>query len=127
MSEKKYKIQNFIPVTASGLIAAVQDLTAEGQRLGQACCSKTADGFEILYSFDKDHVLTNLRLPVTEGQEVMSISGVCWHAFIYENEIHDLFGIPFKHLELDYGGHFFKIAEQTPWNPKKQEQEGEAE
>ena len=127
MSEKKYKTQNFVPVTASGLMAAVQDLTAGGHRLGQACCTKTADGFEILYSFDKDHELVNLKLPVEEGQEVMSISSVCWPAFIYENEIHDLFGISFKHLALDYGGHFFKIAEQTPWNPKKQEQEGETE
>ena len=125
MCEKKYKIQRFEPVTASGLIDRAQDLITDGHRLGQACCTKTADGFELLYSFDKDYELLNLKLLVEEGQEVSSLSGVCWHAFIYENEIHDLFGITFKHLELDYGGHFFKIAEQTPWNPKKQEGETE--
>jgi hypothetical protein len=32
--------------------------------------------------------------------------------------MHDLFGITFRNLALDYGGHFFKIAEKTPWNPK---------
>jgi hypothetical protein len=31
----------------------------------------------------------------------------------------DLFGFKFKHLALDYNGKFFKVAEPTPWNPKK--------
>ena len=48
-----------------------------------------------------------------------SISGDYWPAFIYENEMHDLFGIKFSHLTLDYEGKFFKVAEPTPWNPKK--------
>jgi len=124
-SEKKYMIQNFVPVTASELVEKVQDLLADGHRLGQICCTKTGDEFELLYSFDKDHVLFNLKMIIAEGQEVRSISNVCWHAFIYENEMHDLFGIEFKHSALDYGGHFFRVAEPTPWNPKKQETEAE--
>jgi len=125
MSEKKYKIQNFVPVTASELASKVQDLLTDGYRLGQICCTKLDDGLEIMYSLDKDHVLLNLKLPVQEGQDVLSITNICWPAFIYENEIHDLFGVEFRHSELDYGGHFFKIAEPTPWNPKKQETEAE--
>ena len=50
---------------------------------------------------------------------VESITGTYWPAFIYENEMHDLFGIKFMHMELDYEGNFFKVAEPTPWNPKK--------
>jgi len=126
VSEKKYLIQNIVPVEASGLIEKVHDLSAEGYRLGQMCCSGAGDGFELLYSFDKgDHILLNLKMPVPSEMEVISITSVYWPAFIYENEIHDLFGITFKHLALDYGGHFFRIAEQTPWNPQKQEREAE--
>jgi ech hydrogenase subunit D len=125
MSEKKCMIQDFQPVEASGLLAKVQDLDAEGYRFGQMCASKVKDGFELLYSFDKDHVLLNLRLTIAEEEDVASITGVCWPAFIYENETQDLFGIKFKHSALDYGGHFFKVSEPTPWNPKKQDKEAE--
>ena len=124
-NEKKYLIQNFVPVTASELVEKVQELLTDGHRLGQMCCTKTENGFELLYSFDKDHVLLNLKLAISEDEEVTSITNVCWHAFIYENEVRDLFGIKFKHSALDYGGHFFKVAEPTPWNPKKQETEAE--
>jgi len=126
MSDKKYMIQNFEPVEASALLLKMHDLNAQGYRLGQMCCSAAGDGFEIMYSFDKgDHVLLNLKLQVPESMELISITSVYWSAFIYENEIHDLFGISFKHLALDYGGHFFKISEPTPWNPPKQEKEAE--
>jgi ech hydrogenase subunit D len=70
-------------------------------------------------------VLLNLKLEVKEGQEVASISDIVWHAFIYENEMHDLFGVTFKNLALDYGGHFFKTSEPTPWNPKNEERKAE--
>lgn len=119
--EKKYLIQDFVPVDASELTERVSDLLAEGYRLGQACCTKVEDGFELMYSFDKDHVLKNLKLPVKEGQELLSITPICWPAFIYENEMHDLFGIVFKHSTLDFGGHFYKVSEETPWNPKTEE------
>ncbi|MCL1809159.1 MAG: NADH-quinone oxidoreductase subunit C [Clostridiales bacterium] len=125
MSEKKYLIQNFVPVTASELLGKVQDLKADGYRLGQACCTKLQEGLEIMYSFDKDHELLNLKLTVGEGQELESISNTIWHAFIYENEMHDLFGVKFNNSVLDYGGHFFKVAEPTPWNPNNEERKAE--
>ncbi len=110
---------NIVPVTASDLLPKVRDLKSEGYRLGQICATKVAEGFEILYSFDKDHELLNLRMTVAEGEEIESITSDFWPAFIYENEMHDLFGINVKHNALDYGGHFYKVSEPTPWNPKK--------
>ena len=53
---------------------------------------------------------------VPENMELQSITGEIWSAFIYENEMHDLFGITFKNLELDYQGNFFRVAQKTPWN-----------
>lgn len=118
MSDKKYTIQDFQDVTADGLLPRVRELKADGYRLGQICASKLADGFQILYSFDKDHVLLNLRLILPEEEEVQSITAEYWPAFIFENEMHDLFGIKIMNNALDYGGHFFKVSEPTPWNPK---------
>lgn len=118
MYEQKYKIQDFSPIEAARLLGKVQDLKADGYRLGQVCCTKVEEGFEILYSFDKDHVLLNLRLTIPEEEEIMSITGSYWAAFIYENEMHDLFGVKIKHMAVDYEGNFYRVATPTPWNPK---------
>ncbi|MEG0157472.1 MAG: NADH-quinone oxidoreductase subunit C [Anaerovoracaceae bacterium] len=115
MSERTPNQQDFQTVTASELLGVVRNLREDGYRLGQACATTKENGYEILYSFDKDHVLTNLRLVIGEGEEVESVTKEYWSAFIYENEMHDLFGIKFLHNALDYGGHFFKVSEETPW------------
>jgi ech hydrogenase subunit D len=117
MSEEKHLIQNIVSVELSELLDRVQDLKAEGYRLGQLCAAEAGGRFHLLYSFDKDCVLTNLKLAVPEDETIPSITGVYWPAFIYENEIQDLFGFRFKHLALDYNGKFFKVAAPTPWNP----------
>ena len=113
-------LQNFETVELSNLISKVYDLKAEGYRMVQICgVNIDDDSYEIVYSFDKDHKLLNLRLDITIGEEVESITGAYWSAFIYENEIHDLFGVKFNHSALDYNVTFFRIAEETPWKPKK--------
>ena len=120
MAERADVKQTFIPVELSRLLTEVKNLKAEGYRFAQACATAMdEDTIEILYSFDKGHKLKNLRLVISPEEEVESISGDYWPAFIYENEMHDLFGIKFSHLTLDYEGKFFKVPEPTPWNPKK--------
>ena len=112
--------QNFEAVELSNLISRVGDLKADGYRLVQICgVNLDDDNYEILYSFDKNHELLSLRLDIAIGTEVESITGIYWPALIYENEIQDLFGVQFNHSALDYQGTFFRIAEETPWKPKK--------
>lgn len=118
MNERTRDGKNIVPIASSELIEKMTDLKADGYRLGQVCATKVSAGFEILYSMDKDHRLLNLKLTIPEEEEIMSITGIYWAAFIYENEMQDLFGVKFKHMALNYGGHFFKVSEPTPWNPK---------
>jgi ech hydrogenase subunit D len=118
MSERKDLIQDIQTIEASDILASVADVKSAGYRLGQACATKTVGAVEILYSFEKDETLKNLKVSLDEkSPEIQSITGIYWPAFIYENEMHDLFGVTFKNLALDYGGHFFKTATATPWNP----------
>ena len=119
MSEKKCMIQDIQTTAPSELLERVRQLKDDGYRFSQACATPKDDGAEILYTFDKDHILLNLRVKVSEGEEIESITASYWPAFIYENEMHDLFGIKFLHNALDYNGNFFVTAEPTPWNPKK--------
>jgi len=118
MSVQSDNGRNIVPITSSELIEKISDLKADGYRLAQVCCTKVSAGFEILYSLDKDNYLLNLKLTIPEEEEIMSITGIYWAAFIYENEMQDLFGVKIKHMALNYGGHFFKVSEPTPWNPK---------
>ncbi|MDR1134861.1 MAG: NADH-quinone oxidoreductase subunit C [Clostridiales Family XIII bacterium] len=119
MSEEKHLIQNFIAVEASNLLNVVQDMKTEGYRLGQICAAYVNDVYQLLYSFDKEHVLTNLKLVVEDEGNLPSITGIYWPAFIYENEMQDLFGFKFKNLALDYNGKFFKVSAPTPWKGEK--------
>lgn len=118
MNEKKFAIQDFKEIKTSELLSTVRQYKEEGYRFGQACAISRDDGCELIYSFDKEHVLTNLRLHVADGEVVESITKEYWSAFIYENELNDLFGVKFLHNALDYGGNFYKVSEPTPWKKK---------
>jgi ech hydrogenase subunit D len=71
--------------------------------------------FELTYSFDKDYAFTSMRVTVTPETEVQSITGVYGGAFLYENEIKELFGVKFAGINIDYNGHFYKKKIDAPF------------
>ena len=118
MAERKDLIQDIESVEAGNLLAIAQDTKAAGFRLCQICATAVGDSLEVLYTFEKDNILKNYKLITgAKKPELQSISVSYSYAFIYENELRDLFGISFKNLGLDYGGKFFKVSKETPWNP----------
>ncbi|MDR0817493.1 MAG: NADH-quinone oxidoreductase subunit C [Clostridiales Family XIII bacterium] len=118
MAERKDLIQDITVISADNLLETASDVKSAGYRLGQICATKVDGGIEVLYTFEQDEVLKSYKIELPEDvPSLQSVTPIFWPAFIYENEMHDLFGIQFKNLALDYGGHFFKIAEKTPWNP----------
>ena len=113
---RKYLVQNFEDIDPIRIIDYAVSLRDQSYRLGQICATALDDSYELIYSFDKDLILHNIRTVLPRENDGMnSITRVYWSAFIYENEMHDLFGIEFKHSELDYKGGFFKLAQKTPW------------
>ncbi len=109
-------IQETIRVEVGNLIGKVEEFRDGGFRLVQINCSKVGDIYEINYSFDKDYVFKNLRIIVTADTEIPSVSGMYWGAFIYENEMHDLFGIMVKGMNIDFKGHLFTTAVKFPFS-----------
>lgn len=89
------------------LMAEVQALKNEGQRLLTMTSVDLGESFDLLYHFDLNLRMTHLRLIVPKGESVPSISGIYFAALIIENEIQDLFGIKFEGLALDFGGNFY--------------------
>jgi ech hydrogenase subunit D len=108
--------QSIIPIDVGKLIGSVEQCRNEGYRLVQIGGTKVDDNaFEINYSFDKDYVLKNLRITVTGETEVPSITGMYWGAFVYENEMHDLFGIQVKGINIDFKGTFIRTSVKYPF------------
>ncbi len=103
--------------------AEAAKLKEDGYRMVQICAIPQDGSAELIYSFDKDLAMVNLRLTVPNGTHVESITPSFWSAFIYENEVHDLFGVDFDGMVLDYKGNFFRTGQPTPW--KKDVKEGE--
>lgn len=105
-----------VAITADRLPAEAKALCDQGWRLVQIGVTSLGELYELNYSFDRDMVFRNLRLHVpARGASVPSISGVYWCAFLYENEIHDLFGVTFIGLALDFKGRFYTTAIPTPF------------
>jgi len=71
--------------------------------------------FILHYSFVKDNSMVTFRSTLEPGQALESISCLYPYAFMYENELKDLFGIDVVNLNIDFGGHFYEVAEKAPF------------
>jgi ech hydrogenase subunit D len=111
-------VTEYIEIKPIELLSRVSGLKEEGCRLVQLCCSRAGDAYEFDYSFDKDYRLIDLKVPVSPGEEIASISAVYPYAFLYENEIEALFGITILHKSVDFGGKLYRTAVATPFAKK---------
>lgn len=108
--------QTYPAVEAAQLVPAVEKMKQDGWRLVQIGATRLPDDVELTYSFGRDLELANLRLLVpAAGARVPSISSVFWCAFIYENEIHDLFNVQFDGMAVDFHGNFYKTTVPFPF------------
>ena len=104
--------QTIKTIAVEELIHQIHSFHDDGYRLVQISCASEGDAFEVTYSFDKDLTLTHLRIPASTEKPIPSISRIYLAAFVYENEIADLFGIPFSGIAIDY-----KVRYQDQYSP----------
>jgi ech hydrogenase subunit D len=91
----------------------------QGCRLVQVSATQLPDQVELTYSFDLNSQLSNLRLSLPTGSHLPSITSIFGCAVLYENEIHDLFGVPVDGMSIDFKGNFYKTSVKFPFaNPK---------
>ncbi|MDP2913045.1 MAG: NADH-quinone oxidoreductase subunit C [Candidatus Omnitrophota bacterium] len=120
MNEK----QETININLEQLLEKIRALRDSGYRLVQIGCTKS-DVFEINYSFDKDYRFINIRVTInSQDTELHSMSGIYWGAFIYENELHDLFGIKVKGMVMDYAGNFYRTKVKYPFTADTNKKNG---
>lgn len=108
---------SFVDLPLEELLTRVQTLKHEGIRFVQMCAETTERGIDLLYTFYDETTQNALNLCVygiDESSRVPSIQGLYFAAFSYENEAHDLYGVRFVNMKLDFGGHFFNLATSEP-------------
>ena len=108
---------SFLDIPLVELLARVQTFKHDGLRFVQLCAETTEAGIDLLYTFydETRNAAVNLNVYGIEPYtKVPSIQGLYFAAFSYENEAHDLYGVNFANMKLDFGGHFFNLAASEP-------------
>lgn len=107
--------QGFAPLAPQDVHAEAQRRKDAGWRYVQILAVNLEDGADVVYSYMLDGDLENLVVSnVLRDGELDSISDIFLEAFVCENEIHDLFGIAFKGLAIDFQGNFYRLSTEKP-------------
>ena len=115
MSQEQIEI-----ITLETLADKVKAKHEQGHRLVQISATQLPGAIELTYSFDLDSRLTNLRLSLPgEKPHLPSVSSIAHCAVLYENEIHDLFGVQVDGLAIDFKGNFYKTSVKFPFATAK--------
>ncbi|MBT8508301.1 hypothetical protein AZH53_07770 [Methanomicrobiaceae archaeon CYW5] len=105
-------------IAVADLVTETGGFKAKGCRLVQIGCTGTGDAYEINYTFEKGDVFETVRITVHDGDVIPSIAEHFWASFIYENEIHELYGLAIEGMSIDFGGHLYHTAVENPFkNP----------
>jgi ech hydrogenase subunit D len=105
-------------------LARVRDYHEAGWRLAiinvttvmPNAAPETPGVFEIAWGFVKDGKLETIREQIVAGDQVPSISEFFGAAFLYENEIRELFGIDVTGIGMDLRGQLYKTATRVPFS-----------
>ena len=102
-------------VAPESILDEVQKLKFQGYHLMQQCATRIPDAYELIYTFGKGLEVKQLKITLPENEEISSITSIFPCAFIYENEMHDLFGVQIKMINIDFEGKLYRTAIETPF------------
>jgi ech hydrogenase subunit E len=95
-------------IPAHTLLDAVRVLRDDGWRMVTASAVLRETGPRVLYHFERAEELRHLAVELGPGESVPSIGDVYPGAFLVENEMKELQGLPVSDLKIDYGGHLYR-------------------
>lgn len=111
-------IENVTEISKDQLLGETQKMSGQNYRfVTTSCVDLGEDNLDVLYHFDKDTQLQNLRIKAKRGEEVPSISKIYLCAVLVENEMKELFGLNVTGMAIDYGGHML-LAPEALKNPQ---------
>lgn len=111
-------IDNVTEISKAQLLSEAQSMLSQNYRFVTATCVDLGEGnLDVLYHFDKNMQLHNLRIKAKRGEDIPSISPVYLCAVLIENEMKELFGLNVTGIAIDYGGHMLLTPEELK-NPQ---------
>lgn len=99
-------------------------LKKNGLRLSQACAAYVNGKYELSYSFaqEESYQLATLRVIIDPETKVSSITELYPYAFLYENEMKELFGVKIQMTSPDYDNKLYRIRQEHPFFKKGSEE-----
>ena len=104
-------------IEADKLLNRVMEMKNQGLRLSQACAAYVNKKYELSYSFaeEETYQYITLRIVIDPEVEIPSITQFYPFAFLYENEMKELFGVKIQMINLDYDNKLYRIQAETPF------------
>lgn len=118
---KRCQQPTFEDARISDVLTFARDFKRQGYMFVNISATTCADHCDVLYVFRASEgagELVGRTVSVKSDDQVPSITGFYPAAFVFENETHDLFGIDFVGINIDYEGNFYKLSVTYPMNPK---------
>lgn len=109
--------QTFETIDPASAVEEAQALLDGGWRFSQLCGRAVDGGVEVMYTFEQGIEMRNLLAASPNGAAIPSITSVFPAAFVFENELQDLFGLKVEGISVDYGGRMYRLAASSPMNP----------
>lgn len=108
-------------IEADQLLDKVMDKKNRGMRLSQACAAWVDGRYELSYSFadDRSYEYQTLRIVMEKEREISSVTPFYPYAFLYENEMKELFGVKIRMIRPDYDNKLYRIDTETPFLKKE--------
>ncbi len=108
-------LENLEVIELKELLNKMKEISVAGYRILQMCATKIDEEYEILYTFAKGYDIRNVKIIIAPGTHVPSITDIFEAAYLYENEVHDLFGIEIDGINHDYKGGLYRTAVEAPF------------
>ncbi|MEI6385710.1 MAG: NADH-quinone oxidoreductase subunit C [Spirochaetota bacterium] len=106
-------------IEVAGLLSKVSTLRAAGWRLVQILGISTDATIELSYSFGLRHEMRVFRFNAAPEVSVPSITPAFPGAYLYENELRDLFGVEIQCISVDWLGKVYGVAAMHPFRKIK--------
>jgi ech hydrogenase subunit D len=107
-------LENLEEIELDTLLNKMKEIKTDGSRMLQICATKIGEKYEILYTFGKGYEVRHVKISIEPGTHIPSITDIFEGAYLYENEMHDLFGISIDGMNHDYKGGLYRTAVEAP-------------
>ncbi len=117
LDEKRDVKRTITEIEPVSVVERAHHMKSAGYRMVEMHCTRLADATEVNYAFDLAGDFQVFRTRIPDGGTLPSVTGIFSCAFLYENEMQDLFGVRVTDLSVDYKGRFYKLRTATPYHP----------